>query len=263
MTNEVDVVRESAMADAYALLAMLVEHPTLQVAAGLASGALQRDAEAVAQEAGMGSAWEDAVASYAHLCEGANDAEELLRAMRVEHTRLFEHPVRPVIPIHEGQFLYDSSLNASSKAAEASAASASAGQGRSQGQSQGRHGKSLHKEDFFDERPRMFVNPAALDAERCYRAAGLKRADAKNIPGDNMVTELQFMSKLHERRAQALIANDENAFAAASASIEEFERIHLRKWGEAFFQKTEQEARIDAYRLAGTLGASFIAWRLS
>lgn len=280
---QAEVVRESAIADAYMLLAMMLDFPTQQLAEGLASGAVQRDALAIAEEAGMGEAWKSSALAhdltFVKDSIGAEGEEELLKAMRIEHTRLFDHPENPAVNPYESQFLYmrklEEGLRTDSEWGMLDERQAKRGlrlgetfgehfgRGANDGSRAADRGKRMASaQDYFDERPRMFVSPAALDAERCYKAAGLKRADAKNIPGDHIVTELQFMGRLHSGCARALMDGDEEANAIAKERIAEFERIHLKKWGEEFFTLLNRESRLGAYRLAGDLGVRFLSWRL-
>lgn len=258
-------MRESAVADAYMLLSVLVDYPESSLVDAMISGSVRNDALAIAFEAGLPGGWEEASA----LCGLPSDRDDgdpasMLSAMRIEHTRLFDHPEHPVVYPYEGQFLYMEDL--ARREGQAQQWGMAMGSGRTLEGSLRRKeegaGRPLSAEDYFDERPRMFVNPAALDAERCYKAFGLMRSETKNIPGDSIVTELQFMSWLHAERARALSVEDEAAFEKATAGIEEFERIHMRKWAQSFFEKIAAEARIEPYRVIGKMGAGFIAWRL-
>ena len=265
--DRLEAVRMSALADAYSLLAVMLDRPTFVLAEGLASGSLLRDAQSIAEEAGLGSAWASAVdvflvsgeAPQTNAIDGDEALSAYLHQLRIEHTRLFEHPVSPAVPLFEGQFLYKVKQNNPS-AGDAPTRRARFG-AKEEPECAGR-ARAVRKEDFFDERPRLFVNDAALDAERCYRKAGLKRSADKNIPADSMITELQFIAHLHAETARALLGKNLREIEAWEFLIEEFNRIHLRKWAYDFFYAIEKETRLEAYRLLGALGVALFDARL-
>lgn len=262
--DRLEAVRMSALADAYSLLAVMLDRPTFVLAEGLASGSLLRDAQSIAEEAELGSAWASAVdvflasgeAPQANAFDGDEALSAYLHQLRIEHTRLFEHPVSPAVPLFEGQFLYKVKQDNPS-AGDAPTRRALFG-AKEEPEFAGR-ARTVRKEDFFDERPRLFVNDAALDAERCYRKAGLKRSADKNIPADSMITELQFMAHLHAEKARTLLGDDIRETEPWDSLIEEFNRIHLRKWAYDFFLAIERETRLEAYRLLGALGVALFS----
>jgi|GEM_PF-883719 len=226
-------------ADMYAVLALLVQFPTPELAQGLAGGALQADVAAIAGELGIDAqAVRDLVDAFDAACKGdagasfageVADAGSLYEAMRRERTRLFDHPDQPAVRIYEAQFLYELA--------------------RERGEE--------HKTGMLADMPQMFVNNAALDAERCYRAAGLVRDIQVNVPGDCMFTELEFMAHLHTCKARALNEGDAQAAAQVEAQIQEFARIHVARWFPAFFDALTLQAH-GPYRLTGVLGALFM-----
>jgi TorA maturation chaperone TorD len=157
--------------------------------------------------------------------------EQLLRLVRAEYTRLFTHPERPVIGIYESLFLYEL---------------------------QGRRG----------ERPVLFVNAAALDAERLYREAGLVRSAEFNESGDHVATQLEFAGFLLRQRAQLSAGGSSGAEGAAgaealerdvqamqhnSALCEEFWARHLSKWLLPFGEHIIDEAEHPVYTVVGEL----------
>lgn len=148
--------------------------------------------------------------------------EATLPALRREHTRLFDHPLSPAVPQYEGQF---------------------------------RH---MLGGGPLAERPRLFVNSAAKDAEHRYRAAGFDLARGRNIPADGMATELQFIQLLHAKSAQALLDDDTEAYELAQAQLEEFAGLRLRGWAGDFFLKCSEESRLSFYRFAGLFGAKLL-----
>jgi TorA maturation chaperone TorD len=97
--------------------------------------------------------------------------DDLFSELRREYTRLFNHPTKPAIYIYETLFLYK-------------------------------------PEEGDNEKPPLFISPAAMDAERCYKKAGLKMSREINEPGDHMATELEFMMFLYSQKAKAIRGND-------------------------------------------------------
>jgi TorA maturation chaperone TorD len=149
--------------------------------------------------------------------------------VRSEYTRLFDHPDMPAVQRCEGLF---------------------------------RFFEKHPGQRSYEGAPRRFINPAALDAERCYKKAGFKRSAALNEPADTISTELEFMHKLYEGKIEALVAGDGDAEAFADECIEEFVRIHGRKWWLAFFEAVTRESRIGFYRAVGLFGAAFMRAQL-
>ena len=213
--------RETAIADLYALLALLLQYPTGETMEGLRNGTVKEDLRAIVDEAGFNE--NDCAAAFADLDElqhalesGSTD----LACVRRERTRLFDHPDHPVVKFYEGVFIDDERIKAGLRSTGA----------------------------------RLFVNPAALDAERCYRKAGVKRSSDINIPADCITTELEFMAHLHAMKAMALLENDGATSQDAQALMEEFVNLHVAKWFSRFFERCVEESPHALYRAVGTLG---------
>lgn len=219
------IVREAAIADGYRLLAMLLQFPTDEVVSGLSDGSIALDIEAIAEEAGMEVSTRTAlVERFTRMTSDPVSSKELFDDIRRERTRLFDHPDHPVIRLYEGVFLDEERKRAGRASTGA----------------------------------RLFINPAALDAERCYRQAGIKRSSDINIPADCITTELEFLAHLHRARAEALADGDERRACEARGQLEEFGRIHMAKWFLRFFERCEQESRHALYNAVGTLGTALL-----
>lgn len=217
------VIRHIALSDYLAMLALFVQFPTRELEDGLASGALCEDYRAIVEETGLsGPAFDAAGERLLAASREIRRGPAAVHAVRCEYTRLFNHPEHPVIKLFEGVFLDDERI---------------------------REGKS-------STGARLFVNPAALDAERCYRKAGLKKGSAVNLPADSMSTELEFLSHLHAQNARALAVRDNALLGETELLLEEFERLHVGKWFLRFFERCTEESRCELYTALGTMGVA-------
>ena len=211
----------TAVSDCLSLLALLLQFPESELESGLSSGAIAKDVYSILKEAGFPeSAAKEAGLLFDNTSVKFNSNPEAFREIRREYTRLFNHPDAPVIKLFEGVFLDDECK---------------------------RKGKP-------STGARLFVNPAALDAERCYRKAGLKKSSSINIPADCITTELEFLSHLHAERAKALAENDGNLLSSTESMIKEFTSIHVNKWIPRFFERCREESRHELYAAVGMLG---------
>lgn len=93
----------------------------------------------------------------------------------------------------------------------------------------------------------MFLNPVALDAERCYREAGLHLTNTSKEPADHMATELEFMMYLYGSKGIALKEQNRERLGRIDERIAEFEEQHLLKWINPFFTLLEEKAEHPAY----------------
>jgi TorA maturation chaperone TorD len=239
-----------ARADLFQLLALFFHLPSPELTRALIDGSVAADVGQILGELDFcehspeHSSERESVLQLATAFEVGDLAEEqLLRQLRAEYTRLFTHPERPVIGIYESLFLYEL---------------------------QGRKG----------ERPVLFINAAALDAERLYREAGLARSTAFNESGDHVATQLEFAGFLLRQRAHLIMAGAAKAERAAgsegpeqetqntkdmqdaqnvqdmqhnSALCEEFWARHLSKWLLPFGERIIAEAEHPVYRAVGEL----------
>jgi TorA maturation chaperone TorD len=225
MVREQENKLQSALAasDMFQLLALSVHLPQKELAGGLIDGSIAEDVMALFRELGFDPQETRQVEDMLEAIGKAGESHEILVSeLRQEYTRLFSHPKKPAIPIYEALFRYDN-----------------------------------EKQD--DVRPLLFVSPAALDAERCYRKAGLKMSKEMNESGDHMGTELEFMMYLYLQKAKAIQENDEQELAKREAEIEEFNRLHLLRWAGDFFEQCKAASQDKFYHTIGEIGGLFLA----
>ena len=241
MNNE--VLEAAVLSDAFGILTLLTQFPTQEVAEGLASGALGDDMAEVARELGLDGA---AVRAACEPLRGA-DATGLLQDMRIAYTALFNHPEKPLVPLYEGQYRYDR---------EEAPNEEGAGSGRGGAGESGRESRKKRGAVRVDARPRLFVNPASLDALREYRAAGMAPQDERQMPPDAMPVQMEFCSLLCLRLSQALLQGDEAAAAEVRRALGEFSKIHLAKWMRGFYGDCARTTPCEAYRAMGVFGTA-------
>ncbi len=220
-----EVASATAVADHCNLLALFLQFPAERIVAGLADGSIEADWLAICREEALSGP--DVQGAAEELRAARRDAEGGTLSfddLRRDYTRLFNHPDRPAVPLYEGIFI----------------------------------DRVLKPENPNLRNQLLFVNAAALDAERCYRKAGLKRSPDVNVPADCMATEMEFMGHVHALRAQAIAGSDAKRAAEAEAWIEEFERLHLEKWGREFFDRCARESRTRFYRAVGLMGRALM-----
>lgn len=221
-TQELKIQKAVAASDMYKLLALMLSLPTEEIAAGIFDGSLAKDVKAIFGELGFVDRRVGAISDrLGTLQEGISGEKELFTGLRQEYTRLFSHPVRPAIQIYETLFLY---------------------------KPEGRDA----------ERPPLFVSPAAMDAGRCYRQAGLVRSKTANEPEDHMATEMEFMAYLYFHLAKALNENDQEGLAHREGQIREFSQGHLQKWAVDFFESCISASENSVYQTVGLVGSTFI-----
>ncbi|MGV8083888.1 MAG: molecular chaperone [Coriobacteriia bacterium] len=217
-----ELQRVVAISDMFRLMSLVLRFPTNEVAVGFLNGALSADVTDIFEEIGVNdSRIDDIVARFSDIQGDLANEEEFLAELRREYTYLFNHPDKPAVDIYESQFLYRAS-------------------------------------GVESERPVHFVNPAALDAERCYRQADLTGSEDLREPADNMATEMEFMMYLFARKAVALEAGDSDGSERVETQIEEFSRIHLQKWALRFFGSVVSHSRTSAYGAVGLTGLVFM-----
>lgn len=222
-----EIKKSEAASDLYRLLSMFLHQPTDESVQGLLDGSIADDVADILEELGFSAEIIQRIdKKLTALQNGISKKEELRTAMSREYTRLFSHPKKPAVAIYECLFLFQ-------------------------------------PENETEEQPLLFVSPAALDAERCYKKAGLLRSKAVNEPGDHMATELEFMMVLYWRKAQALQENNLEELAKSEAEIKEFTDVHLRKWAVEFFQQCVDASQSEVYRIFGEIGRIFISKMLS
>jgi TorA maturation chaperone TorD len=221
-TMERDIQEAIAASDMYQLLSMSLHLPTQEIAAGLLDGSLAEDVLAILGELDFSlETIEKFRTNFLEIQNNKQTQEELLSKMRQEYTRLFSHPKEPEVAIYETLFRYDPEND--------------------------------------EGKPSLFISPAALDAERCYKKAGLVMSKELNEPGDHMATEMEFMMYLYLQKAKALQENKSDELSRREAEIKEFTDLHLRKWAKEFFDLCSTESSSEVYRVFGQIGSSFMA----
>lgn len=223
MTNEheIDFQKAAAASDMFQFLAMSMRLPEKQLAAGLLDGSIADDVTNILRELGFKPGNTRTIEDgFNKIRECGKNEQELFSLMRQEYTYFFTHPRKPAIPIYEALFCY-------------------------------KPGKG-------EARPVLFISPAALDAERCYKKAGLKMSKDVNDSGDHMATELEFMMYLYQQKAKAIRNNDEMELARRNDEISEFNRLHLKKWGVEFFEQCKVVSKSEVYHLIGETGSLFL-----
>jgi TorA maturation chaperone TorD len=215
------------LADTYLLLATLLRLPTQELVLLLKGDAFILNLKQLVENLGFSQKERGRAKTAVQLFEACiNDEEFTLSELRGEYTRLFDHPDMPTVHRYEGLFRYFE-------------------------QHPGQQG--------YEGAPVRFINPAALDAERCYKKAGFARAASLNEPADSISAELEFMHNLYIGKLDALEAKDTEKLVFADECIEEFSRIHLGKWFMPFFDACRHESRIAFYQALGLFGGAFIS----
>jgi len=224
-----EVMHVLAISDFYQLLAISLRLPDHDLAQGMLDGSYGQDAVNILQELYCD---EEKIAEvkklFAKLSLNAklssNDELSLskdkvtsfLIEMRREYTRLFDNPKNPALSIYETVFLHD---------------------------------PEEEKEELM-----LFMSPAALDAERCYKEAGVSLVKQSSEPADHMATELEFMMYLYAKKGQVLQEGNEEAFNLINKQIKEFHKLHLNKWALDFFKKLQAEAKLLPYQGIAQIG---------
>lgn len=218
---ELNLQKSIAASDMYRLLAMFLHLPSKEMAAGILDGTLAEDIWQIFEELGLLECREEIKGKLAALRGEMSGQEELFTEMRREYTRLFTHPKEPAVDIYETTFLFN-------------------------------------PEEKGAEKPSLFISPAGLDAERCYRKAGLVKRKELNEPGDHMATEMEFMSYLYLQKAVALKQNDMAELSTRKEQIKEFSEMHLQKWAVDFYDKCILAGKTDVYQTLGQIGSVFM-----
>lgn len=225
--REQEIQRSIAASDMYRLLFMALHFPTSELALALLDGSFTEDVMAIFEELNFSAAEMAKIKTGLIALQGdQNRKDELLTQMRREYTRLFTHPKNPVIAIYETTFRYD-------------------------------------PEDELASKPALFISPAALDAERCYKKAGLMMSREINEPADHMATEMEFMMYLYLQKVKGLREDNQEERVRREEEIEEFREAHLQKWAKDFFDRCSSASQNDAYRVIGEIGSLYMARMLA
>jgi len=221
--NELEIERSIAASDMYRLLAMLLNLPTQEMVDGILNGSFAEDVMAIFEELGfMDNRTETIKAQLDALQEGISDKAEFFTAMRQEYTRLFTHPKQPAVEIYETLFTFK-------------------------------------PETKNQQKPTLFISPAAMDAQRCYKQAGLMKSKEANEPEDHMATEMEFMAYLYLQKAKALNEGNQEEVAKRDEQVKEFNELHLQKWGVDFFESCISSSESGVYQTLGQIGSAFLS----
>jgi TorA maturation chaperone TorD len=214
-----DIQRSVAASDLYRLLFISLHFPTDELALGLLDGSFCNDVLSIFEELNFSGEEIGKIRAQLITLKGdIKNKEALLTQMRREYTRLFTHPKKPAIAIYETTFLYN-------------------------------------PEDDLQSRPSLFIGPAARDAERCYKKAGLEMARQMNEPADHMATEMEFMMYLYLQKAKSIRDGNWKELAQREHEIREFLQSHLQKWAKNFFDVCIASAQMVFYKTIGDIGS--------
>ncbi|WP_019851177.1 molecular chaperone [Desulfitobacterium sp. PCE1] len=213
MSNNVqvqDVMTAFAISDFYQMLSISLRLPNHELAEAMLDGSYGQDAVNILEE--LSCSQEDIAKmreALNALISAEEDATTLLIRMRREYTRLFDDPKKPALSIYETLF--------------------------------------LHNPEEANGGVMLFMSPAALDAERCYREAGVRVVKQSAEPADHMATELEFMMYLYARKGKALQEQNAEEITRIEKQIKGFEELHLKKWGQEFFEMLRTETNEATY----------------
>jgi TorA maturation chaperone TorD len=196
------------ISDFFQLLSVSLQYPTKTLALAMAEGSYREDAISILKELSCQPQDISPVADMLNTIE--EDPNRLFVQMRQEYTRLFNDPKKPMLNIYESLFLY--------------------------------------KPQEKREKPMLFVNPAALDAEHRYKEADVSPRDQNKEPADHIATELEFMMYLYAKKGHALQHQNDEELEKVSAQIRRFEEFHMKNWINDFFCCLENETGIAPYQ---------------
>lgn len=205
------------LSDFYQLMAIGLRYPTRELAEGLREGTYETDAAGCLTDLGESKDAADALsgALLSAAQRDADTAESLFEKMRIAYTGLFLIPERERVFIYESRFCYP---------------------------------KEADPKDYS-----MFLSPCALHVEQMYREAGVQVRKGLQEPPDHMATELEFLSWLYRKLAEALNGAEEKA-ELWSWRIREFQEKHLGRWYDAFLQQVEEKSELETYQRLAKLG---------
>lgn len=220
-----ELKRHTACADYYALLQLFLQPPTPETVKSYGNEHISTDFKAIAEELKMDTSLASEIESgFLESHKELAKAENPLSFIRQEYTRLYSHPVAPLIPFYEGTFADSQRVASGKRSSEA----------------------------------RLFVNPSAVDAERLYTEAGLTVSSHATIPADSVTTEIEFIGFLHTVIAKAIIDSDDEAASLANQQLEEFCSTHAARWMPHFFERCKEESIVSLYRNVGIMGQALV-----
>jgi TorA maturation chaperone TorD len=206
--------------DLYRLLALAFSNPTEDNVTDLQSGALVENFQQSLDALGINDThYGNALRDLIGFTvkHQADDPAVLLSQLRVEYMRMFIGPRHPVTPLYE----------------------------------------TLHREPIADgASPMLIVSETAVDVERCYREAGLKRVTSESP--DHLATELEFMIYLCGKEADAWLV-DNNTMAKKWRRLErEFLDAHLGAWGLPLMRQVKELSAERLYQHLAALAETFL-----
>lgn len=206
-----------ATSDFYQLLSVSLHWPSDELSIAILDGSYMHDGMNILEELSCSeNDLQQVKTAFEASGETAKDAAQLLKELRREYTRLFNHPVKPVLDIYESIFLGTEGGNPEAK--------------------------------------ESFLNPISVDVERFYQAAGLINQSSE--PADHIVTELEFMMYLYRSKGKALQEQDYESAAKIDQQIQEFAAKHLGKWCHKFFDILEESSQVPFYKVVGKIAKS-------
>lgn len=152
--------RIAAQADACRILNACVHLPTPELVQSIADRSLDESIRALLPHLAGENETARRVEQRLAACRAAGTSS--LSSLRHEYTRLFAHPVSPLIPVCESLF------------------------------------KSMQRGET--EKPLLVVNRIAMALDDEYETAGYERTRGGVTPADHMGTELEFLARLLEER---------------------------------------------------------------
>ena len=206
-------------ADLFRLLSLFYLNPTNEVAQGVFDGSIEHDMRTIFEDIGIDEA-AVSLQAFEDQRKQSRNASELRDKLRQDYTALFTHPKQPLISIYEMQF--------------------------------------RDKRDGKDMPTTLFLNEAALHAEKCYRDAGLALSNEHSRePADHIALELEFMAYLHTQLLCSISNEDSAAQQRWQHALNTF-APHLKSWGIDFFHACVESNCGIVYPCLGTLGTIFL-----
>lgn len=219
--KEPDMAKAFATSDFFQLLSLSLRLPTTELAEALLDGSYRQDGINILEE--LFCSQEDIlqVGEALEPLKGTKvETTPLLIEMRREYTRLFDDPKQPALNIYETLFLHD-------------------------------------PED--KQGAMLFMSPSALDAERCYKEAGVSLVKQSAEPADHMATELEFMMYLYGKKGKALQEKNNEELEIIEKQIQQFEEMHLKKWFLEFFNSLQTQSKSAFYQGLARLAKAGLA----
>lgn len=175
----------------FELLSLAFQYPGETVAAAISSGEYRGAFNEALRACGLEGRVCDGLAY------GEVDAGELLRRLRIEHTRLFLGPVQIVVSPYAGVW-YANEIGAT---------------------------------------PLLYVNKESMSVERFMLQCGMRRPEGTNDPLDHIGTELEFLSYLCLARAGVFAEGSVEYEAAQAIPEDAYERFYSDRfigWAKKF-----------------------------